>query len=228
MNIAVFRVSDRGQMALPAEARRRWDLSDGGASKWQISVMRCSSPRPAGAGCAQCFAKQSKRPADIPSWPAKWPQKTPISRKHASGRNHRRHPLLQILLDEEPPNFRSPGARILTTGLWYHRLSRAVSTFEVTGSMSRRLGRADPVVAAATTRAITTLPETIGLLSLRELAWPMAQLLQAGVPLNLMSLEALAATEGQGAELCLAAADENPQLLDAAASRGTPARVMDD
>jgi AbrB family looped-hinge helix DNA binding protein len=24
-------VSDRGQMALPAEARRRWDLSDGGS-----------------------------------------------------------------------------------------------------------------------------------------------------------------------------------------------------
>jgi len=31
MSIAEFRVSDRGQMALPAEARRRWHLSDGGA-----------------------------------------------------------------------------------------------------------------------------------------------------------------------------------------------------
>ena len=37
-----------------------------------------------------------------------------------------------------------------------------------------------------------------------------------------------AAAEGQGAELCLAAADENPQLLDAAASRGTPARLVGD
>jgi len=27
----VFRVSERGQMALPAEARRRWNLSGGGA-----------------------------------------------------------------------------------------------------------------------------------------------------------------------------------------------------
>ena len=26
-----YRVSDRGQMALPAEARRRWNLVDGGA-----------------------------------------------------------------------------------------------------------------------------------------------------------------------------------------------------
>ena len=30
MGIAEFRVSDRGQMALPAEARRRWGLVDGG------------------------------------------------------------------------------------------------------------------------------------------------------------------------------------------------------
>jgi hypothetical protein len=136
------------------------------------------------------------------------------------------HLLLQILLGEEPPDIRVPGARIFTTGLWYHRLCRAVSIHEVTGAMSRRLGRADPVVAASTARAITTLPETIGLMSLRELAWPMAQLLQDGVRLKLMSLEALAAAEHQRAELCLAAADENPQLLDAATSRGTPARLV--
>ena len=138
------------------------------------------------------------------------------------------HLLLQILLKKEPPDFRVPGARIFTTGLWYHRLCRAVSINEVTGAMSRRLGRADPAVAAAAARAITTLPETMELLSLRELAWPMAQLLQEGVRLNLLSLEALAAAEGQGAELCLATADENPQLLDAAASRGTPARLVGD
>jgi AbrB family looped-hinge helix DNA binding protein len=31
VNIAEFRVSDRGQMALPAEARRRWNLGEGGS-----------------------------------------------------------------------------------------------------------------------------------------------------------------------------------------------------
>lgn len=31
MDVAEFRVSERGQMALPAEARRRWNLTDGGA-----------------------------------------------------------------------------------------------------------------------------------------------------------------------------------------------------
>lgn len=43
----------------------------------------------------------------------------------------------------------------------------------------------------------------------------MARLLDGGVRLNLMSLEALAAAEQQGAELCLAAVDENPSLLAA-------------
>ncbi len=31
MVIAEFRVSDRGQMALPAAARRRWKISEGGS-----------------------------------------------------------------------------------------------------------------------------------------------------------------------------------------------------
>jgi len=31
MSTAQFRVSNRGQMALPAEARRRWELNEGGA-----------------------------------------------------------------------------------------------------------------------------------------------------------------------------------------------------
>jgi len=31
MAVASYRVSERGQMALPAEARRRWNLTNGGA-----------------------------------------------------------------------------------------------------------------------------------------------------------------------------------------------------
>lgn len=31
MTVTTYRVSDRGQMALPAETRRRWDLTEGGA-----------------------------------------------------------------------------------------------------------------------------------------------------------------------------------------------------
>ena len=132
------------------------------------------------------------------------------------------HLLLRILLDDEPRALRPVGARVVTTGLWYHRLCRAVSGATVEGALSGRIGRADPSVGAAVIRAVTALPDAVGLLSFRELAWPMAQLLNDGVRLNLLSLEALAASEHLDAKLCLAAVDENPQLLAAASGRGIP------
>jgi hypothetical protein len=137
------------------------------------------------------------------------------------------HLLLRVLLGDEPPALRPAEGRIFTTGLFYHRLGRALSNRAVTGAMSGRLGPADEIVAAAAVRSITSLPDTIGLLSLRDLAWPMARLLEDGVRLNLLSLEALAAAEHQNAELCLATGDHNPTLLAAAAGRGTRARLVD-
>jgi hypothetical protein len=136
------------------------------------------------------------------------------------------HLLLRMLLQDEPSTLRRPGARVFTTGLWYHRLCRAVAHRSVTGAMSRMLGHVEPAIAASAVRAVTALPEAIGLLSLRELSWPMARLLDDGVQLNLISLEALAAAAQLSAELCLAAIDENPLLLEAAAVRGIPARLI--
>jgi hypothetical protein len=136
------------------------------------------------------------------------------------------HLLLRILLDDEPPELRPDGGRIFTTGLWYHRLCRSVGDRSLVGVFSRALGRADPSVAAAAIEAVTRLPDSIELLSLRELAWPMARLIDDGVRLNLLSLEALAAAEHLESELCLAAADENPPLLTAAQTRTTTVRLL--
>jgi len=82
------------------------------------------------------------------------------------------------------------------------------------------------VVARAAIKAVTRLPDSIDLLSLRELAWPMARLVGEGVRLNLMSLEAPAPAEHLGAELCVAVADENPPLLEAAQARSTRVRLV--
>jgi len=92
--------------------------------------------------------------------------------------------------------------------------------------MSRLLGDVDSRVAAAAVRGLTELPENIGLTSLRSLAWPMAQLVAGGARLNLMSLEALAAAQHLEAEICLAVADENPQLCDVARHRSVPLRLI--
>jgi hypothetical protein len=79
------------------------------------------------------------------------------------------HLLLRVLLDDEPPTLRPTGAVIATTGLWYHRLCRALAGQAVVGAMSRRLGDIDREAAADVIAAVIDLPGTIELLSLRTL-----------------------------------------------------------
>lgn len=136
------------------------------------------------------------------------------------------HLLLRILLDDEPPSLRPAGAMIATTGLWYHRLCRALMGQAVVGSMSRRLGAVDQHLAARAVAAVIDLPATIELLSLRTLGWPMGQLVSERTRLNLLSLEALAAARHLEAEVCLAAADDNPPLQAAASALGIPVRTL--
>jgi hypothetical protein len=136
------------------------------------------------------------------------------------------HLLLQVLLGNEPAALRPTGGELVTTGLWYHRLCRALADRTVTGSMSRSLGDVDAHIATGAVRSVVELPDTIGLVSLRSLGWPMAALIADGVRLNLLSLEALAAAEMLGAEICLAEVDENPTLLVAAAERGIAVRLV--
>ncbi len=136
------------------------------------------------------------------------------------------HLLLQVLLGNEPASLRPNGAAISTTGLWYHRLCRALADQSITGSLSRSLGNVDSRIASAAVRAVVELPDTVGLVSLRSLGWPMASLIAGGVRLNLLSVEALAAAEMLDAEICLAEADKNPTLLDAASLRGVSIRLV--
>ena len=136
------------------------------------------------------------------------------------------HILLRILLDDEPEGLRPTGGVIATTGLWYHRLCRALSDQAIVGSMSRRLGGVDAAVAADVIAAVIDLPPTIELVSLRMLGWPMGELVHGGARLNLLSLEAVAAAHYLDAEICLAAADDNAPLIGAALSLGVPVRRL--
>lgn len=136
------------------------------------------------------------------------------------------HLLLRLLVDDEPPDLRPHGGRVATTGLWYHRLCRALADPTITGTISRSLGDVDARLAAATVGAVADLPETIVLTSMRSLAWPMGQLIADGARLNLMSLEALAAARHLDAEICLAVADENPPLVAASRAHDVPVRLI--
>lgn len=136
------------------------------------------------------------------------------------------HLLLRVLLDDEPPALRPTGARVATTGLWYHRLCRALADTAVIGSMSRRLGAVDEAVAADVLGAVIELPDTIELVSLRALGWPMGELVHGGARLNLLSLEALAAARHLTADICLAEADDNEPLRAAATNFGVAVRTV--
>jgi hypothetical protein len=138
------------------------------------------------------------------------------------------HLLLRILLEDEPPSLRPAGSRIATTGLWYHRLCRALAGGAVIGSMSSRLGAVDDTVAAEALAAAIELPESVELVSLRTLGWPMGTLIHSGARLNLLSLEALAAARHLSAEVCLATVDENEPLRAAARDFKVPVRTVSD
>ena len=126
------------------------------------------------------------------------------------------HILLRMLLGEEPGELRPRGGIVATTGLWYHRLCRALAGQAVVGSMSRRLGGVSPEVAAEVIAAVIERPASIELVSLRTVGWPMGELVRDGARLNLLSLEALAAARFLDAEICCAQANENEPLTDAA------------
>ena len=136
------------------------------------------------------------------------------------------HLLLAVLLGREPKALRSDDARIATTGLWYHRLCRAVIDSTVVGSMSRRLSGLAPAAASSAIASVVRLPADIEMVSLRTLGWPMAELLSGGLRLNLLSLEAIAAARAIDAEICLAPADHNEPLMDAARTLGLNVRTV--
>jgi hypothetical protein len=136
------------------------------------------------------------------------------------------HILLRVLLGDEPPELRPDRAELATTGLWYHRLCRALSNDTIVGSLSRQLGGVDPAIAGGVARTVVELPEYISLISLRTLAWPMGQLIAEGVRLDLVSLEALAAARHLSAEICLAALDGNAALQAAAPGVSVPVRIL--
>lgn len=138
------------------------------------------------------------------------------------------HLLLRVLLEDEPPELRPTGASLATTGLWYHRLCRALSNQTVIGSISRRLGQVEDVVSVGLIRTVIELPDSIQLLSFRSLGWPMAELVNGGARLNLLSLEALAAARHLRAEICLAEVDANRPLITSSQKFGVNVRSVSD
>ncbi len=111
-----------------------------------------------------------------------------------------------------------------TTGYWYVRLCQAVvGASGRPGVLSAPFASLPGDTRARAIEGLLTLPESIGLLSLRELG-PLIGRLRARHDLNIPAMEALAAASRLEAEVFLSA--PSPRLQDALRTEGRIATVI--
>lgn len=119
---------------------------------------------------------------------------------------------------------------LATTGLWRFRLCSSFSDPAVSGRLSRPVALLSDELQAAFRAHITALPDAITLVSLRELAWPMAQLQtrhrRAGRNISAAMVEALAAAHHLGAAIAVSMADVRPNLKAAAEADGISFHIL--
>ena len=119
---------------------------------------------------------------------------------------------------------------VATTGLWYLRLCAAFRRTGPVGRLTAPWPTLPELSKARLRRALLALPREIELVSLRELAWPAAELqaihAQAGRPLSALMAEALAAAHHLGAAIAVSRFDVGPNLAAAAEADGVPFHVV--
>lgn len=112
----------------------------------------------------------------------------------------------------------APGVSLFTTGLWYVRLCQAVvSTTDRLGTLSRPFTSLTPEARARALDAVSELPASIGLVSLRTLG-PLIGKLRQTHHLNALAMEILASASHLDAEVHLSAA--SPRLETALRDEG--------
>lgn len=109
------------------------------------------------------------------------------------------------------------GGGLLTTGSRYYRLCGALQDPDIVGSRSGPVAQLPRELREEVVRRVVRLPSSIGLVSLRELAWSAAGLGRRH-GLNLLAWEALAAAVTSTAAIATAEEHLPPRLATAARS----------
>ncbi len=130
------------------------------------------------------------------------------------------HLLRDVLTGERPNDLGCTATRLATTGLWLFRLSSSFAGPQATRKLSAPV-RSLPAGQQERFRAeLIALPDTIDVLHLRQLAWPMAQLQSRhrtlGHHLSAAMAEALAAAHELAAGIAVSRHDVGPGLEAAA------------
>jgi hypothetical protein len=115
--------------------------------------------------------------------------------------------LSSVLRGAEPPD---PDERVFTTGYWFVRLCQAVlGAADRTGILSTPFAALPSPQRERAMQSLLQLPDSIGLLSLRDIAPTIGQLRQRH-DLNILGMEALAAATELHAHVHLSA--RSPRL----------------
>ncbi len=119
---------------------------------------------------------------------------------------------------------------LATTGLWLFRLCSSFADPTVSGKLSRPVALLPDELQAAFRAQMTALPDAITVVSMRALAWSMAQLQtrhrQAGRNLSAAMVEALAAAHHLGGAIAVSAGDVGPNLKAAADADGISFQIV--
>jgi hypothetical protein len=131
------------------------------------------------------------------------------------------HLLRDVLVGDREPDLDGLGSGgIATTGLWLFRLCSSLAAPEVVGKLSAPIAALPEELQAAFRAQLTALPADIEVLSLRTLAWSMAELQHRhrgeGRTLSAAMVEALAAAHQLSAGLAVSRHDVGPNLRAAA------------
>jgi hypothetical protein len=119
---------------------------------------------------------------------------------------------------------------VATTGLWLFRLCSSFADPTVVGKLSGPVASLPQDMQARFRAQLVALPASIDVLSLRDMAWPMA-LLQtrhraAGRSLSAAMVEALAAAHLLGREIAVSHNDVGPNLRAATEADGIAFHVL--
>ena len=140
------------------------------------------------------------------------------------------HLLRDVLTGERPLDLGGLASALATTGLWLFRLSSSFAQPDVVGKLSTPVAALPADQRERFVAQLGSLPSEIEVLSLRELAWPMAQLQQghraSGRPLSAAMVEALAVAHVLGAQIAVSARDVGPNLMAAAEHDGIVFHVL--
>ena len=129
--------------------------------------------------------------------------------------------LSRILRGGAPPKRRTP---VFTTGYWYVRLCQAVlGAADRTGALSGPFAALPHDARTRATQRLLELPDSVGLLSLRELA-PVIGHHRQRHDLNILGMEVLAAAITLDADVFLST--ESPRLEAALTAEGCRVTIV--